>query len=268
MWPKLNTMKHFVALAALLTTFSAFAQLQHDSNNDGCVGSEDLLSLLTEYGSCEQTFVACGDELEYQGHYYRTVEIGGQCWFAENLRSTFYANGDPISGPSHTDVDWQNATEGAFTSYGDPAASQCVDYSSFIDACTEEVSIEEWGFLYNGYAVRDGRGICPAGWHVPAVEEFNELHDFAGIPDVDGVISLRDSTWTYNPGIDALGFGLKPAGARQIYPNNGNAFLWSSSEVESDRNAYFNHLSTPALVSQLNHWPLSSGLSVRCLRNE
>ena len=41
MLPKLNTMKHFVTLAALMTLFSAFAQLPYnpDSNNDGQIGA-------------------------------------------------------------------------------------------------------------------------------------------------------------------------------------------------------------------------------------
>lgn len=36
-----------------LASTSLFAQLQHDSNNDGCVGTEDLLSLLSEFGACD-----------------------------------------------------------------------------------------------------------------------------------------------------------------------------------------------------------------------
>ena len=33
---------------------------------------------------------------EYQGYDYETVQIGEQCWFAENLRSENYLNGDAI----------------------------------------------------------------------------------------------------------------------------------------------------------------------------
>ena len=32
----------------------------------------------------------------YDGYVYEVVEIGDQCWFAENLRSSRYANGDSI----------------------------------------------------------------------------------------------------------------------------------------------------------------------------
>ena len=35
-------------------------------------------------------------DVEMDGHTYAVVEIGDQCWFAENLRTTVYGNGDVI----------------------------------------------------------------------------------------------------------------------------------------------------------------------------
>ena len=59
-----------------------------DINLDGCVQLGDLLDLLAAYGDCgaEESVWQCGDPLEYQGYDYETVQIGEQCWFAENLR--------------------------------------------------------------------------------------------------------------------------------------------------------------------------------------
>ena len=34
--------------------------------------------------------------MNYHGYDYATVQIGEQCWFAENLRTEFYQNGDSI----------------------------------------------------------------------------------------------------------------------------------------------------------------------------
>ena len=60
-----------------------------DINFDGCVQLNDLLDLLSAYGDCgaEESPWQCGDPLEYQGYDYETVQIGEQCWFAENLRA-------------------------------------------------------------------------------------------------------------------------------------------------------------------------------------
>ena len=74
MWPKLNTMKHFVTLATLLTSLSAFAQLPYnpDANNDGQIGAFDLTSLLSVYsGSFSNGVLASGTAMAtYLGGYY------------------------------------------------------------------------------------------------------------------------------------------------------------------------------------------------------
>ena len=59
-----------------------------DINLDGCVQLNDLLDLLSAYGDCaaEESAWQCGDPLEYQGYDYETVQIGEQCWYAENVR--------------------------------------------------------------------------------------------------------------------------------------------------------------------------------------
>ena len=56
-------MKHFVAMAALLTSLSAFAQLPYnpDANNDGHIGAFDLTSLLSVYsGGFSSGFLDAG----------------------------------------------------------------------------------------------------------------------------------------------------------------------------------------------------------------
>ena len=39
-----------------------------------------------------------------------------------------------------------------------------------IHACDPAWSLNEYGRLYNWYAVDDTRGLCPSGWHVPTDE--------------------------------------------------------------------------------------------------
>ena len=57
----------------------------------------------TDDGSCLYPW-ACGDPLEYHGYDYETVQIGEQCWFAENLRAENYRNGEALSTPGGTDL--------------------------------------------------------------------------------------------------------------------------------------------------------------------
>ena len=111
-------------------------------------------------------------------HNYATVPIGEQCWFAENLRSQA-ANGDAIPS-SLSDVDWQNTTSGAVTVYGE-GSSLCENYSPDGDACDAAWSLNEYGRLYNWYAVDDIRGLCPSDWKVPTNEDWTVMTDYLGL---------------------------------------------------------------------------------------
>ena len=94
-----------------------------DINLDGCVQLNDLLDLLSAYGGCEAEAPPwlCGDPLEYQGYDYATVQIGEQCWFAENLRAENYRNGDAVTSEL-SDLDWSGATYGAVAVFGEGEA--------------------------------------------------------------------------------------------------------------------------------------------------
>lgn len=90
-------------------------------------------------------------------HSYELIEIGEQCWFAENLRTETYANGDTIVGEL-TNAQWSSADYGAQSVYGN-----------------DSILLEQLGRLYNWYAVNDARGLCPNGWHVPSDDEMKIL---------------------------------------------------------------------------------------------
>ena len=93
----------------------------------------------------------------WQGIRYDVVEMGGQCWFAENLNVSAYRNGDAIAYGDEDDV-WRRATQGMRCHYDHDAAKS-----------------EQYGQLYNGHAVLDARGLCPVGWHVPSESDWEDL---------------------------------------------------------------------------------------------
>ena len=41
-------------------------------------------------------------------------------------------------------------------------------------------SLNQYGRLYNWYAVDDARGLCPSGWHVPTDGEWTVMTDHLG----------------------------------------------------------------------------------------
>jgi len=225
-------------------------------------------------GSC--TTLALCAEVEMDGYTYSLVEIGDQCWFAENLRTTVYANGDGIPA-GLTDGEWISTTSGAAAVYGE-GSSTCNNFSLYldlgIDACDEAQSLAAYGRLYNWYAVDDARGLCPSGWHVPTDGEWTELEDYItsqGFAGTEGTALKSTSGWYDNGnGTDDFGFSAFPGGARSyfnggFYSAGGYGRWWSSSPsgVQAWQRSLSRHLPD---IDRDDSNP-RSGLSVRCLRD-
>lgn len=254
---------------------------QYDGNGDGVVNSADVLGLLSEFGlvCVDTTSFSCGNPVTYQGYSYATVLIGEQCWFAENLRSEHYTNGDAIPANLNDD-DWSATTSGAVTVYGE--GTNCVDNSPAIDACDPIQALNEYGRLYNWYAVDDARGLCPSGWHVPTDGEWMSLEMSLGLSEVEanntgwrgtdqGSQMKTDFGW-YNGGngLNTSGFSGLPGGIRG---SNGSFFVagsygywWSSSPQGTF--AWFRNLYTSnANVYRNSNFNRRGGFSVRCVRD-
>lgn len=170
-----------------------------------------------------------GSVTAQDGNTYATIEIGTQEWMAENLRTTNYANGDPI--PNVTDAgQWSNLTTGAWTHYNNDNQYEI-----------------PYGKLYNWYTVTDQRNVCPTGWHVPTDAEWTELTDYIGGSGVaggkmktTGNIEAATGLW-YSPNTEATnssGFSGVPGGvcyADGEYNVIGSfGGWWSSSESDAD----------------------------------
>ena len=245
-----------------------------DSNDDGLVEVNDLMNLLSVYNlACGELPEAapwqCGDPLEYQGYDYETVQIGEQCWFAENLRAENYLNGDLIPA-SVSDGDWESATLGAVAVYGED--SGCQDFAPNLNSCDPMISIVEYGRLYNWHTVNDERQLCPAGWMVPSDEGWTELSDFLGMNMISiGEAMKAPYSWGGGGnGSNTSGFLGLASGIR----NSNGAFLaaglganyWSSTPTSNDK-AWFRVLSSDD--DNLNRLQdlRSFGFSIRCIKD-
>ncbi len=139
-----------------------------DTDLDGCTGVGDVLEVLSTFGQCYTTW-ACGDPMNYHGYDYATVQIGEQCWFAENLRSPTLSNGDTIQDEL-SQSEWNALTTPGRTTYG---YGDTWVYSGSNDV---ESNLENYGQLYNGYAVITEQ-VCPIDFHVPSIQEWEELFE-------------------------------------------------------------------------------------------
>jgi uncharacterized protein (TIGR02145 family) len=222
-----------------------------------------------------------------EGNTYPTVMIGEQCWMAENLKTTKYRNGDAIARPA-TETTWRAATSGAYAVYRD-----------------NDVRKDQYGLLYNWYAVDDDRGLCPTGWRVPTHDEWTDLErvictsetcasDFpydnstfswGGTNEGNKLKSCRQTNsplggecatsqhpyWVQHAtqyGTDEFCFGGLPGGARSdpgFFGLLDTAHWWSSSSF-SDEHAWGRYLyESNGGVGR--YWFVKhDGMSVRCIK--
>ena len=193
----------------------------------------------------------CGNLIKYNGHAYRTVRIGGQCWFAENLRTEEYNNGDVIPADL-SDLEWQSTADGGTSVFEENASN-----------------LETYGRLYNWYAVDDTRGLCPSGWRVPTDGEWTVMTDHLGGASVAGGHMKTDYGWYGGGnGTNLSGFSGLPGGDRD---NGGNfnfadfGYWWSSSP--SDSFAWVRNLDWHDENVDRDLYDRRFAFSVRCIRD-
>jgi uncharacterized protein (TIGR02145 family) len=190
---------------------------------------------------------------------YKVVKIGQQWWMQENLNI-----GIRIDGTQ------------------DAADNEIIEKFCYND---ETINCKIYGGLYlwdemMDYLPSDNsnpgitRGVCPAGWHLPTDNEWNELTDLLEGESVAGG-KLKETGiihWASpNTGaIDEIGFTALPGGYCSNYGyflNLSNyAYFWSTTEYDNEnawyRNVYFNNIN----VSR-NYLDNGHSFSVRCLRD-
>ena len=199
-----------------------------------------------------------GAGVTFNGYTYTSIVLGnGQEWMAENLRTTTYANGDPI--PNVTDDNqWEDLTTGAWAHYNNDSQYE-----------------NPYGKLYNWYTVDDPRNVCPTGWHVPTDAEWTVLSDYLGGSAVAGgkMKSTGTQYWS-SPNTDATnesGFSGLPGGYRNynvaFYYVDSLGYWWSSTETNSTY-AWNRHLDYYNGGVHRHHSNYKKfGYSVRCLRD-
>jgi len=219
-----------------------------------------------EDGSCAYGPLECGgaSTVTFDGYSYELVAIGDQCWFAENLRTEHYANGDEIPGELSNSA-WSSTNSGAQAVYNNDASN-----------------LPDYGRLYNWYAVDDARSLCPSGWHVPTDGEYMILEMALGMIEseanttgwrgTDQGTQMKsspsdDPSWE---GTNTSGFSALAGGSRDYLgdfsPEGYGGYFWSSSPNGS--NAWYRILVSGVTGVYRLNWYRRYGYSVRCVRDE
>lgn len=235
----------------------------YDWNNDGVCDSQGTLSVASP---CDGL-----TSVEYGFYDYDIVEIGSQCWFAENLKTVFLNDGNSITSAS-TDSQWKNsnsANQPAYSSYDNNASNA-----------------QAFGYLYNWYAVETGE-LCPSGWHVPSDDDWKDLERTLGMAE-DEVVRLSKRGGSSLAGtqlkaggvsnLDLLLGGLRVGRSGNFKQLGSSGYYWTSTSKNDRRpsrndNAIHRAVgdNVDGIMRYSDSWSTLDtkhhGLSVRCIKD-
>ncbi len=209
----------------------------------------------------------CGDTFTdpRDGQTYSTIQIGEQCWMAENLNIGTMINGT------------EDMTDnGIIEKY-------CYDNSA--TNCDEYGGLYQWNEMMQYTTTQEMQGICPFGWYIPTDTEWAILEGNAdsqypvgdpiwgniGWRGYDAGLNLKSTSGWYSNGngTNLYGFTMLPSGMRY----NGNfvgiesyTFLWTSSSSGTD--AWRRHMQYDYNNTGRYYDPKENAFAVRCLKEE
>jgi uncharacterized protein (TIGR02145 family) len=226
-------MESFFKIILVITTMSLI--------NSGCK-KKQIIETTIETPNPKQEF---GTVVDVDSNVYKTVKVGNQWWFAENLRTSHFNNGDTIP----YNKNWNSNSTWAW-------------YNN--DSTLEN----PYGKLYNGYVVTDSRNVCPTGWRIPSEDDWNELTNFLG-GSKNVAVKLK-STYGWNEdgnGTNESGMNLLPGGSTSNSDIEKYGYWWSNYPLPSNTpgSLYYRYLIYNS--SSLNSYYVSKslGFSIRCI---
>ena len=204
---------------------------------------------------------------DIDGNLYSTVIIGDQEWMTENLKTTRYDDGTPVSNV--TDItEWRNVDAPGYVWYDNDISNK-----------------DTYGALYNWHAVGERQDLCPAGWRVASDEDWKKLEMHAGMSkeQANGLVwrgtneggKLKEAgleKWASpnEAATNEFGLTIVPSGRRdssgKFYDMTTGSTIWTSSET-SKSCAYYRHFaSTNAGIGRNPEGDKKFGLPARCIK--
>jgi uncharacterized protein (TIGR02145 family) len=214
-------------------------KITYEYTNFQTCSSYDTISII----NYPLSIVNCGTPFTdiRDNHVYPTVQIGSQCWMAENLNY-----GNQILSAGHQR---DNCSAEKYCYDDNPA--NCDNYGGYY----------QWDELMQYQETPGIQGLCPPGWHIPTEIDWNTLfsqfinNGFAGSP-------LKYSGYS---GFNVLLEGTKFLNKTWNFMNFAT-YLWSSSPYTSSK-AWAHALNEYDPSVSLYPSGRTNAFSVRCIKD-
>ncbi|MFT6147979.1 MAG: hypothetical protein ACJAUH_000658 [Saprospiraceae bacterium] len=238
------------------------------------------LNLLVILALCTSTLfiISCNDDTEplieeepqetvtdVDGNEYQTITLGDQTWMLENLKTTKYNDGTPITKYVYGN-DWHHGnTQLPYYQWADT-----LDLNHVHD---EALPFDYYGAMYNHYAIETGK-LAPEGWRIPTEQDFKELEAFIATDGNSGheaTVLKSTKGWVDSSGngTDLYGFNALPNG----YINTGGGAgaggvicTWATTDIDvaMGRRITINLFDEDTILYSDN--AIQVGAGIRCIK--
>ncbi len=189
--------------------------------------------------------------VKYGGHLYPTVQIKERCWLKENLDIGTMISSDTVMS--------DNGIIEKYCYDNDPA--NCEVYGG----------LYQWNELMQYSIEEKSQGICPDGWHVPSIDEFNNMtYGYTG----DDFKEKGNAHWLPGSfGLNTTGFTALPSGGWDYYNKifrlitKDAPFFTSTKLGPPSSDVYFKEFVIPSVIIWGNAH-ITDGLALRCIKDE
>jgi len=239
---------------------AVFAQTYNMKIKQGAITVYSQTSTVDEITFDNTTNFTCGNPILYGGDLYPTVLIGSQCWFQKHLNigtkiagSFDQTDNNIIEKYCYNDIDANCITYGGLYQWAETV--------QYLNGATNTTSPDP---AFTGNV----QGICPEGWHIPTLPEFQTLN--TEVSNDGNALKAQGQGTGYGAGTNTSGFSALLAGQRDYtgaFRYLFNTYLWSSTGSTAVTNSWRLHLGFIGSSIGLGPNDGRTGFSVRCLKD-
>lgn len=202
------------------------------------------------------------------GNMYNTIKLGNQTWMLENLKTTSFNDGTPITEYKfdRNGSSWLNLNKPEML-------YQWADTGDLNNVSNINLPFDFYGAMYNHLAIESGK-LAPKGWKIPSVQDFKELENYLAANGYAGkeAETLKTATgWipSSGNGTNAIGFNALPNGYINAFGGPtlaGGMTTWATTHFNAanKKRTMINLYNKKTISFEDN--PYQIGAGIRCIK--